>query len=136
MLKKLFHMLYITGLTMHGTLAFSQDGVTEEIRGMLSRVTLLKQSTVRIAGEKVIYLDPYLISGMPGDADLVLITHTHSDHLSLGDIRKVAKADSVLVGPEDVTTRLKAAGLMNTITVKAGTTEQVRGTKIEVVPIP
>lgn len=64
---------------------------------MLVGVSHWKQSTVRIQAEKVIYFDPFRVNGTPHDADIVFVTHTHSDHFSIFDLKKVMKSDSVLV---------------------------------------
>ena len=40
--------------------------------------------------EKVIYIDPFQIKNTD-QADIVLITHGHYDHLSLADIKKIAQ---------------------------------------------
>jgi L-ascorbate metabolism protein UlaG (beta-lactamase superfamily) len=50
----------------------------------------------------VIYVDPYKISGSPGDATYVLCSHSHGDHYSPGDIAKVAGPGTQLIGPADV----------------------------------
>ena len=46
-------------------------------------ITVNTQSSIRIvnADGTVIYADPLGIDGEPRDADLILITHSHYDHL-------------------------------------------------------
>jgi len=51
---------------------------------------------------KTIAIDPYNVSNNVGKADIILITHDHSDHCSIKDIEKVAKSDSVVIGPPHV----------------------------------
>ena len=51
---------------------------------------------------KTIVIDPYNVSNNVGKADIILITHDHSDHCSIKDIEKVAKSDSVVIGPPHV----------------------------------
>lgn len=46
-----------------------------------------------------IYIDPYQLKRVISPADIVLITHEHFDHFSPEDIKKVAKDDTVIVGP-------------------------------------
>lgn len=62
----------------------------------------LFHSSIRIAGEKTVYIDPWQIAGEPKDADLILVTHDHHDHYSPEDIAKLSKADTVLVVPQSM----------------------------------
>lgn len=101
---------------------------------MLERITVLNHASVKLTGEKVtVYVDPYGLSGAPHDADLILVTHTHFDHLSPEDVEKVRKPGCALVLPaseED-----KAAGLGfdggDLLLLKPGQKGAVRGVEIE-----
>ena len=45
-----------------------------------------------LSGEgKIIYIDPYNIKDDSEKADLILITHSHYDHCSVADMRKIIK---------------------------------------------
>lgn len=44
-----------------------------------------------IKNSKTIYIDPYNIKEGAEKADLILITHSHYDHCSLGDMNKIIK---------------------------------------------
>lgn len=66
-------------------------------------ITWLGHASVRIAApDTVIYVDPYKLTSEPKDADLILVTHSHSDHYSPADIAKVRKDNTKFVGPADV----------------------------------
>jgi L-ascorbate metabolism protein UlaG (beta-lactamase superfamily) len=54
----------------------------------------------------IIIFDPYKISKNAPQADIVLITHEHFDHCSQGDLEKVTKPDSIIVGPASVARKL------------------------------
>ncbi len=58
------------------------DGI--EIRGLGHSGFLIKNG-------KVIYIDPYNIKEGLDKADVILITHSHYDHCSIADIKKVIK---------------------------------------------
>lgn len=53
-------------------------------------------------GDTVVYVDPRNLSESPHDATLVLVTHTHGDHYSSGDIAKVSGAETGFIAPADV----------------------------------
>ena len=61
------------------------------------------QSSIRIEKEGlVIYVDPFKIEEEPHDANYVFITHSHFDHYSIEDIKKIANSKTVVFAPEDV----------------------------------
>ena len=99
---------------------------------MLSFLTVNTHSSIRIEAEKIIYTDPFRIPDAPHDADIILITHSHFDHLSPEDIRKVAGPDTMLVCPRSVT---EADGLGLSVK-KVGAKEAftVCGISMETVP--
>jgi L-ascorbate metabolism protein UlaG (beta-lactamase superfamily) len=59
-----------------------------------------------ISGKRTIYIDPWNIDGEPHDGDIVLVSHSHFDHLSPEDIRAVLKEDGVCIGAADVISEL------------------------------
>ncbi len=58
--------------------------------------TRIAHDTFRIAGSKVIYTDPYKVT-KNDDADIVLLSHEHFDHLSLEDLKKVISPGTTIV---------------------------------------
>ena len=46
----------------------------------LNNITVNTQSSIRIAGSKILYFDTYQIGEAVHDADIVFITHDHYDH--------------------------------------------------------
>ena len=95
----------------------------------LDNIHWLGHSGIKISGETVIYIDPYHIS-RSDKADLILITHEHYDHLSMDDILKIKKDDTVIVVPE------KNAGQFTgeVIGVKPGDHHDIKQVSINVVP--
>ena len=50
--------------------------------------TRIAHDTFKIKGSKVIYTDPFKVTARD-EADIVLLSHEHFDHLSLEDLNKV-----------------------------------------------
>lgn len=53
-------------------------------------------------GDRNIFIDPWKISNTKEKADIILITHSHFDHYSEEDIKKIARADTFIYSSEDV----------------------------------
>ncbi|HII72666.1 TPA: MBL fold metallo-hydrolase [Candidatus Woesearchaeota archaeon] len=50
--------------------------------------------------DRVIYIDPYQISGGES-ADIILVTHSHHDHLSIEDLKRISTPSTVILAPAD-----------------------------------
>lgn len=59
-------------------------------------ITRIAHDTFRIAGTKVIYTDPFKMTKRD-EADIVLLSHEHFDHLSREDLEKVLMPGSTIV---------------------------------------
>jgi L-ascorbate metabolism protein UlaG (beta-lactamase superfamily) len=54
---------------------------------------------------KIVYIDPY--EGEYSEkADLILVTHSHTDHCDASKIKKVRKPDTVIFAPEDCVSKI------------------------------
>jgi len=96
---------------------------------MIEKLKWLGHASFLIDSELKIYIDPYdLKSGLP-EADIILITHSHYDHLSVEDIEKIAKNDTVILTPDK-----KNISTGKIIEVKPNETREIKGIKIETVP--
>ena len=67
---------------------------------MENKAKVLCHSSIRINGSKTIYVDPFRIEKEYKDADYIFCTHSHYDHFSEEDIRKVMKEDTVIITVE------------------------------------
>ena len=68
---------------------------------LLDNLTWLGHSSFRIAGKKIIYIDPFQVkAGIP--ADLILVTHDHYDHFDRNSITNIKKNDTIFVAPASV----------------------------------
>lgn len=66
----------------------------------------LGHSGFLISGEKKIYIDPYMIQDNLPKAGVILITHSHYDHCSIGDMLKIAKENCVIVVPANAQSKI------------------------------
>jgi len=98
------------------------------------KIFWLGHDCFRIEGSRVIYTDPYkLMDGKP--ADLILISHAHSDHFSPDDIRKIVAKDTIIAAPENCKEKLQQLGLKNIRTVKQGDQLEVSNIEVRAVPM-
>lgn len=67
---------------------------------MIPEAKVLYHSCIKLSGSKIIYIDPYGVEGEPKDADYIFCTHSHYDHFSPDDIKKVSKQGTLLILPE------------------------------------
>ena len=73
---------------------------------MINNISINCHSSIKINGEKVIYIDPYKIKEINKDADLIFITHEHYDHYSIEDINKIKKSNTRFIVPKSMKNRL------------------------------
>ncbi|MEW6569578.1 MAG: MBL fold metallo-hydrolase [Nitrospirota bacterium] len=99
------------------------------VRAMVEDIHWLGHDTFKIAGEKVIYTDPFKIK-KKDTADIILVTHEHFDHCSPDDIKKIQTAKTVIVATSDCAKKLSG----NVRIVKPGDKINIEGIDIETVP--
>ncbi len=67
---------------------------------ILKKIHWLGHAGFLVEGSKVVYFDPFNIKEGPV-ADLILVTHTHYDHFSPDDIKKISNSSTTLVISSD-----------------------------------
>lgn len=91
----------------------------------------LGHSSFRI--NKDIYIDPFQLSST-APAKLILITHSHYDHCSLEDIKKILAEKTVILAPADCISQLIRFEKAVLKVAKLGDTFDINNIKIEAVP--
>ncbi len=104
---------------------------------MIDKIEVFTQNSIKINSDSgVIYVDPFKIKEAFHDADYVLITHSHYDHFSLEDIRKVIKESTILVVPESMIddARELEPEVKVIFSVTPGDCKEINGLEIETIP--
>ena len=89
------------------------------------KAATIEKDTFNVGGKS---LSISFISQQP-DADLILITHAHGDHLDSNAVAQVEKANTVILLNEESQKKLQKGKVM-----KNGDTETVNGIRIKAVP--
>ncbi len=90
-----------------------------------------------IFGNKKVYIDPYKLSKKYQnifDADLVLITHNHFDHLSIEDLKNIINERTVIVSAQECLSQLKSLRVKESIGIDPRDNVKVDDLRIETVP--
>jgi L-ascorbate metabolism protein UlaG (beta-lactamase superfamily) len=101
-------------------------------QGDLKLTAIRHASFMLEAGGQVLHCDPWSqgdYTGVP-QADLILITDTHGDHLDLKALALVRKASSIIIASPDAAAKIEGAKA-----IRNGETTQVGPWKIEAVPM-
>lgn len=100
-------------------------------------VSVFTQSAIRIEGAAgtVAYFDPFAFTDAEAahDADYVLITHAHYDHLSPEDYARVAGEKTVVVAPASMAKEVAGLGAATTHLMAAGEKLKLPGLAVEAV---
>ncbi len=94
----------------------------------------LEHDCFRITDDKTIYTDPFRIPSQEEKADVVTVGHEHFDHLSLEDIKKVVKEDTVIIASINCKGKIKGLKVEEVKYLKPGEEATVKGVEIRAVP--
>ena len=87
-----------------------------------------------VLDNRVIYIDPYQIKdGAP--ADIILVTHSHYDHCSIEDIKKVSTPKTVILAPADCQSKFQGkVDFRDVVLMEPGKDVTMGNINVEAVP--
>ncbi|MBP5343091.1 MBL fold metallo-hydrolase [bacterium] len=95
------------------------------------KIEILYHSSIRIESDGlIIYFDPYKIKEKRKDADIIFVTHSHLDHYSKKDIKKLINTNTIIVEPEV----MRNNDFKNVLYVNPNSKVDVLGISVDVVP--
>jgi len=97
------------------------------------KLSWLGHDGFRIQNGKVIYIDPFKITGGP-KADIVLVSHEHFDHLSLDDLKKIVTPNTIVVAHAQSAGELSKLKVKETKIIKPRDRVRLGEITIEAVP--
>jgi L-ascorbate metabolism protein UlaG (beta-lactamase superfamily) len=84
-----------------------------------------------------IYIDPYQLTSKyqnQNDADVVLITHDHFDHLSMDDLKQIINNNTSILSATECVEKLAELKVKEISGIKPGEKSMIKGLAIEAVP--
>lgn len=118
-------------VVVQGAAVFETDRI-ETTAGDLG-ITFIGHGTLLLTfGGKIIHVDPFSrladFEQLP-NADIIIITHEHRDHLDMVAIDSIRKENTVIISNASAASKLKDA-----IVMANGDVKQIDGLKVEAVP--
>ena len=125
-------------VALHAATSNRQVDVIQTSRGELRIMPIYHGSVMLEFGGNVIHVDPWSqgdYTDLP-QADLIVVTHTHADHLDRALIDKLKKPATIIVGPPAVIDTLNCAPACGRVeTISDAEKKTVMGIEIEGVPM-
>lgn len=103
----------------------------------LNNITINKQSSIKIAGDRNLYFDPFEIKKASNDADIIFVTHEHFDHYDIKSIAKIITDSTIVVAPETMKAKVIGdLGIAETsfMGLLPGDSREILGVSVEAVP--
>lgn len=102
---------------------------------MLENIEVLNHNCIKFKEKKIIYTDPFQLKNNYNDADIILITHSHYDHFSEEDIKKVKKENTIICITDDLYDKTLKLGFKkeNILVVEPNNEYQILGNHVKTV---
>ncbi len=87
-------------------------------------------------GQRVVCIDPYQLTNKHKgvkDADVILVSHNHFDHLSIGDLKELANNNTEIVTSYECVEMLQDLPAKKIVALKPGEKTSVKGVEIEAI---
>ena len=87
--------------------------------------------------DKILYIDPFKLAKQYNDlhnANLILITHNHFDHLSLDDLGKIINKETIVIAAKECVDQLKALNIKEVKGVAPGEKINLQNNVVETIP--
>ena len=97
------------------------------------KIRWLGHDSFSLVGNVTIMVDPFKMAKQE-KADLVLISHNHFDHCSVGDIKNISTKDTSIVAAKECIDMLKGFDFKEKIGISPGEEKTVKGIKIKSIP--
>ena len=84
-----------------------------------------------------VYIDPYQLDSKyhnQNDADIVLLTHDHFDHLSVDDLKQIINNNTSIISAVECVEKLNELKLKEIRGIKPGEKTKIKGLTIEAIP--
>lgn len=87
--------------------------------------------------QMTVYIDPYQLPSKyrnQNDADVILLTHDHFDHLSIDDLKQIINNNTSIISATECVNKLSGLKLKEISGIRPGEKTTVKGLTIEAVP--
>lgn len=75
----------------------------------MAKIEWLGHASIRITDGVTVYIDPWKLEGDHAKADVILVSHSHFDHLSTDDIGKLATEATTVICSKDCVEQIGVA---------------------------
>lgn len=111
--------------------------VKKEEKNIMDGITVNYHASIRMGkNNKIIYFDPFKIENALNDADYIFITHSHYDHYSEADIKKVMKDGTKFIVTSDLENKVINLGVSkdNVTVVYPNEKHDIDGISFDTIP--